>query len=136
LPYDIIEAYAKPDGSYPYSKKPEYYTDFTTNHNGVSTRFASKIYLSLQGDSVKTIVKNDSIACYYLKLKNVYVQYEPKGVYEIFIEANTKMYFFTTEKPVVLMFLKRHGSLYFILLTAEADGNLDPELLNKLVRNQ
>jgi hypothetical protein len=127
LKNDVVETYTKPDGKVDYSV-PFHETQFTTNYKDPSTESISKIFLSLHGDSAQTITKNDSIASYYLKLKNVTVQYNQGGVKEIFIDANT------SDHPINLMFLKRSNSLYFLLLAPkDNDTKLNPDLLNNIV---
>jgi hypothetical protein len=131
---DIVENYKSEDGNFPNVSLPINETDFTTNYNGTSTDTASKIYLSLHGDSIHTMLKNDSIAYYFLKLKSVYISYAPKGTYDIYIQANTKFYFFTKNKPVSLMFIKKNNTVYFLLLTVkDTDEELYPNLLYKLI---
>lgn len=138
LEKDIIDSYKEPNGVFsnnttgvmPYNEN-----NFEINYKGESTESAIKIYLSLLGDSIKTIVKNDSIANYFLNVKNMFVQYKPDSVYQIFIEAKTHFYFFSEKQPVSLMFLKKNNTLYFLLLTIRNDDDkLDPNLLYKLVK--
>jgi hypothetical protein len=134
---DVIEKSDEPEGSFPVSRIPYDETTCITTYKGTSTEAASKIYLSLNGDSVRTVFKNDSIACYYLKLKNASVQYKLNGVYEIYVRSNTKLYFFSSEPSVSLMFLKKQNYLYFLLLTVNDDKvKLDPDLLNKLISKE
>jgi hypothetical protein len=134
---DVVEKSGDADGSFPASRIPYDETTCTITYNGTSTEAASKIYLSLNGDSVRTVFKNDSIACYYLKLKNASVQYTLHGVYEIYMQSNAKLYFFSTEPSVSLMFLKKQNYLYFLLLTVNDDKvKLDPDLLNKLISKE
>jgi len=137
LEKDIINSYKKPDGfssSSTVGIAPYNENNFVINYRAESTESASKIYLSLLGDSIKTIVRNDSIANYFLNVKNMFVQYKPDSVYQIYIEAKSNFYFFTQKQPVSLMFLRKNNSLYFLLLTVKNDGDkLDPSLLYNLV---
>ncbi|MBB6126371.1 hypothetical protein [Mucilaginibacter lappiensis] len=130
---DLAETHTTEGYSFPDAKLPFNEGGFTTNYNVISKDAASKIYLSLRGDSIHTLLKNDSVAYYFLKLQQVYISYVPKGVYDIYIQANTKFYFFSKKQPVSLMFLKRNDALYFLLLTVnDADEKLPPNLLYDL----
>jgi hypothetical protein len=125
---DIV--FAQADGEIPNSTVPsdgEYLTSgFSTN----SPDTVQKLYLSLQGDSIKTIKKNDTLVYYYLEVKNAYVQYHPKGLYQIYMQAKPKFYFITKETPVIMMFFKQYGQLYYLCMTPkETNTNLDPDLL-------
>jgi hypothetical protein len=131
---DIIESYKNPEGDFPDNKFSWNENDFTVNYNAISEGIASKIYLSLHGDSIKTILKNDSVACYYLKLKEAFVQYRANDVYEIYSNAKSHLWFFTQAQSVSLMFLKKNNSFYFLLLSAkESNRKLDPCLLSELI---
>lgn len=111
---------------------PNNISNITTNYNPESNTTASKIYLSLFGDSVTTVVKNDSLACYYLKSKNVTIQYSPNGVKEMFIE---KKYFYNSNEPIDIMFLKRNNQLYYLFLVSKnEDYKLSPNMLLNMIR--
>jgi hypothetical protein len=138
LEKDIIDSYKEPNGfssSNTVGVAPYNENNFEINYKGESTETASKIYLSLLGDSIKTIVKNDSIANYFLNVKGMFVQYKPDNVYQFYIEAKKHFYFFSEKQPVSLMFLKKNNILYFLLLTTKNDEDkLDSNLLYKLVK--
>jgi len=108
---------------------PLYEANFQSGYKVNSTESASKIYLSLVGDSIKTVIKNDTIASYYLKLKYVCIKYFPNGVPEIKIDAENK------RQAVCITFLTKRNSLYFFLLTTKlGNTNLDPVLVSKLLK--
>lgn len=130
---DLSETHTAEGCCFPKAKLPFNEGGFTTNYNVISKDTASKIYLSIQGDSIRSSIKNDSVAYHFLKLQQVYISYVPKGVYDIYIQANTKFYFFSKKQPASLMFLKRNGALYFLLLTVnDAGEKLPPNLLYSL----
>lgn len=129
---DIMESHEEPSATMAESYLPNNISNITTNYNPESNTIASKIYLSLVGDSVTTIVKNDSLACYTLKSKNVTIQYSPNGVKEIFIE---KKDFYTSNEPIEIMFLKRNSRLYYLFLASKnEDSKLSPNMLFNIVR--
>lgn len=133
---DIIEAYTKPTGKITYCvffDEPE----FITNYKDPSTESASKIYLSLCGDSAKTVLKNDSISSYYLKLKNIYIQYEHNSAYEIYIKPKMEWNASAEKKSVDLMFFKKNNVVYFLLFASNSNNvSLNPDLLHKLVSKE
>jgi len=132
---DIVEGHKKISGGFSGSEMSYHENNIFTNYRAISQDKASKIYLSLYGDSVRTVLKNDSVAYYYLKMEKAYVQYNLGGIYEIFAESDKKLFFFSKNRPVSLLFLKKRDSLYFLLLTTNDDNTkLDPDLLYKLVR--
>lgn len=129
---DIIESHEDPSATTFESYLTSNISNITTNYNPESNKTASKIYLSMVGDSITTIVKNDSVACYYLKPKNVTVQYSPNGIKEMFIE---KKYFYTSDEPIEIMFLKRNNQLYYLFLASKnEDYRLSPNLLLSFIR--
>lgn len=134
LNQNLVESYKKIESTIGDGYLPEYETDYTTNYKSKSPDTISKIYLSLDGDSIRTLVKNDSVACYSLELKKVGVQYHT-GVNEILIEAKTSFLFFKHKQPIGLLFLKKHETLYFLTLSSKNKAlKLNPDLLIKLIK--
>ena len=128
---DIVESYKKPSSTIAESYLPIDVPNITINYIPESKKSASKIYLSLVGDSVTTIVKNDSVVCYYLKPKNVVVQYSPNGVKEIFIEKE----YYSPDEPIDMMFIKKKSRLYCLLMGPQkAKFKLFPNLLFDMVK--
>jgi hypothetical protein len=131
---NIVEDYKESKSVVSDRYLPNNKVDFTSNYITISSENISKIYLSLYGDSIRTITKNDSVAYYYLKLKNVSIQHQPNGVKEIFIDAKTEFYLFTKKPQISLAFIRKQNSLYFLLLAAKDDSTqLDSDLLQKLI---
>lgn len=85
---------------------------------------ASKIYLNLSGDQTQLILKNDSIAYYYSKLESFSIKYklnDPQDFFGSIKDENSTQRF-----PIEIMFIKRNGKLYLILMSPE---NLSERLI-------
>jgi hypothetical protein len=106
---------------------------FKTDYLSKGSNKISKINLTLFGDSLKTIVKNDSIVNYNLKLKNLSVSYNSSNVEAIFCDASEGLNQFS-EIPLSIAFVKKKGSLYFILFAPKTSNlKFDQSLLYNLV---
>jgi len=90
---------------------------------------ASKVFLHLNGDSIATIIKSDTVRSYYLKMKSFSLKYEKNGIDDLFAISKGN------SVPVYLVFIKRKESLYFIFMSVNYDDSLQPKLLNKLFLN-
>jgi hypothetical protein len=88
---------------------------------------ASKVHLNIEGDEVTTIVRNDTIASYYLKMKSLSVQYKNDGLNDLVGTAKRD------NIPTAILFLKRKKELYFILMSVNYNDPLNPNLLYSLV---
>jgi hypothetical protein len=87
----------------------------------------SLLYFKFSGDSIKSIVKNDSLYCYYLKFKTFSINYnnEPYDVIGNADESNI---------PASIAFKKRGDFLYIIIITvAKGKEELQPGLLYSLI---
>lgn len=77
---------------------------------------ASEIYLAFRGDLLKTVAKNDTVACYYMKGYRFSMRYgkdEPADIY-----AETKKDPFVRQKlPMSILLLRRGKSVYFVLMS-------------------
>jgi hypothetical protein len=93
-------------------KKGYFEVDFLPD----STR-VSNVHLILDGDSVKTIIKNDSIASYYFKMKKLSVGYKD--------EVTKNIYMTNTDNPIPSMvcFLIYKKSTYFVFISALSSNN-------------
>ena len=110
---------------------PFYEKNFLANYKSISMEKASKIYLILEGDTIKTI-KNDSVAFYNLNVGKLAVQFKLTGneLNEIHYES------VSGNAALNLLFLKRNGKLFFLTLSSkEANAKIDPDLLLKLINN-
>jgi hypothetical protein len=121
-------AFAKSTGgiTVPFQEK-----GFNLDYRSTSIDTASKIHVSLNGDSITTVASNDSIVCYYLKVARFAVKYNNSDINEVYA-AGFVLY---KNTPANIMFYKKNNVLYFLTLTPDdkADGKMDPALLNKLI---
>jgi len=99
-----------------------------------ASRPVSSIYLSLAGDSIRNTILNDSTICYHLICSNLSVrfgQYEPV---DIFVEGKKRLLGIQNDIPMDLMFLKRQGAVYQLLMTPhDRKGLIAPDLLYHIV---
>jgi len=100
------------------------------------THPVSEVYLTLSGDSLKTIAENDSIAAYHLLCKNLSVRYEENGLVDIFVIGKENI-LGAPIIPMDILFLRRQKNLYFLLLTPKSQNKVvPPELLyNIFIKN-
>lgn len=119
---NIIESHEKAKGVPPQIKSSYNSNNFRIDYNGKSKDTVSKIYLTLNTGEHYIYHKNDSIAYYYLSLKKGYLQYKQEGIYEISIEAKKQFYLFNLEKPIVIIFLKKKGFIYFMTIQNKDDN--------------
>lgn len=109
---------------------------FETSFQRFEKRNPTKIHLFLYGESTRTIIKNDSVASYYLKLKNCAVCYDQSDNKAIYIDANQGLEAYSNI-PINIMFIKKHNSLYFILLApTDPNAKLAPDLLGSLIADK
>jgi hypothetical protein len=91
------------------------------------TRRTSKIFLSLNGDSLSNGILNDSIASYHLLCKNLSIKYEKNGVVQVFMDGGEIA-------PSDLLFLKRGKIVYFMLMTtAKPNSYIPGDILYDLI---
>jgi len=129
---DIAEVFAKSERTGNIVYVPISENGLTVDYRSTSLISPSKIHLTMYGDSIRSIAKNDSLYCDYIKLGDFSIRYEHSDVNEISAENNQSLA--VNKRPVILMFFKRHKSLYFLLLTAnDLSTKLDPTLLYKLI---
>jgi hypothetical protein len=88
---------------------------------------ASNILLDLNGDSITSVIKNDTVKSYYFKMKSFSLKYEKSSLDDLFGIAHG------TNVPAYIVFLKRNESLYFIFMSVNYDDSLQPKSLNTLL---
>ena len=94
----------------------------------------SKIYLTLAGDSLQSVVKNDSIIGYHLLCNNFSIRYAESGPIDIFVVGKEKRLGATAVIPMDLLFLKRNGEIYLLMMTPNsAQSTIAPDLLYNVV---
>lgn len=131
---DIIMSHNKPKGNMGFTLP---YTEhgFKILYKDSPSEPISQIYLSLFGDSIKIILKNDTIANYFLQLKNAYIQLDDQKNYDIYIKSKTRLFFFPSTVPINITFLKKNNFLYFLLLySKDGTAEITSTLLYKLIQ--
>jgi hypothetical protein len=62
-----------------------YYADYNDEKG-------SNLYFSLNGNSIKTVVRNDSLAGFDLKLAKMYLQYKKNGIFQLYGLDNNSLF--------------------------------------------
>lgn len=86
-----------------------------------------QVYLTLYGDSIENTLRNDTAVAYNLKCKNLSIRYGNDGPIDLYIKSNK------SEIPLSILFYRKNGSLYVLLLSPNKSRSLDPQLLPSLV---
>jgi hypothetical protein len=96
----------------------------------------SDLNLVLNGVSIRKIIENDSALAYCLKCRNMSVTYGKSEPVDIFIEGQREI-IGTATIPMDLLFLKRNGFLYIVILTPLNSKDAIPcWLLYKLIMDK
>jgi len=96
----------------------------------LDTLSASSIYLTLYGDSIKSIIKKNTVQGYFIINKESSISYKNDGVVNLFIRTTDDKY----PLPSIFLFLVHQKSLYFICISAlNSKNKLDIKMVNKLV---
>jgi hypothetical protein len=131
---DIIETNKTPNGIPPNQRSDFGEGNFRIIYNCVSNDTISKLYLAIDGDSTSIRYKNDSSIYYYSYLKSADIQYKPEGINEIDITSERNVYFWEQRKPIAIMFICKHGFLYFIALCGRNKSALvSPDMLYNMI---
>lgn len=97
--------------------------DNEINFVGISNRISvndndndkpSNIFISFGGSGFSKSEKNDTIADYFFKCKNLSIKYKTNGHQEVFVNANGS-------KPLEIIFLKKEMKLFLIFITPKKD---------------
>jgi len=93
------------------------------------TDSVAKLNYRFEGSPIRTIAKNDSVICQYLKFKNMSVSYnDDNTTYDIIAKVND-----SRDIPISVEFIKRGGFLYIMLLTQLTTNNeFQADLLYKI----
>lgn len=96
---------------------------------------AKKVYLTIDGDSVRTIVKNDSLAVFYVHFRKVSIKYNVDSINDIVISTKEDE-LKGDELPMNLAFVKHHNSLYLIVmsLSSNEEQQLLPNALLQMLK--
>lgn len=93
----------------------------------------SHLYISLSGDSIEELAKNDSLISIHLLCNNFSVRYSESGPVDLIFEASRENYirhFISLD----LLLLKQKKSLYLFFLTPlDRNDVVSPDLLNEII---
>ena len=122
------------------------YEEYNTVFNG-SYQFYSRInlptktdhvFLTLAGDSISNIVKNDSIFSYHLYCDNISMRYSPKNIIDIYAKGAPAPPFGNKKFiSMNILFIKRANILYTLMLfPLDYEVHAPPDLLYDIVLNK
>lgn len=98
------------------------------------THPVSKIYLTLSGDSLKIIAKNDSVMAYHLRCKNFSLRYGENNPVDIFVKGKEGSLGRTPVIPMDILFLRRQKNVFLFVLTPRNDDyDVPAELLYRII---
>ena len=99
-----------------------------------SEKISSHIFLTLAGDSLQEVSKNDSVISYHLICKNFSIQYGKTGPVDIYMVGDEIGFGRTIDMPLDLLFLRRGNAIYFfIMLPDNYHAAIEPDLLLNIV---
>jgi len=95
------------------------------------------IRLTFAGDSFKTLLKNDSVAYYYLMFRNFSISYGKSGVVDLAAEVKGSSIFQKRRQPIEILFLRKNDNLYLLMMSVNQNKiNLEPGSLYKIINSQ
>lgn len=92
-------------------------------------RKGTKIYLTLDGDSLNTFKQNDSIVSYNLICKNISIRYGQNDAVDIFIESKKGSFVNSQNIPMSILFFRRSNNIYLLLLSSDKPNSPIPNNL-------
>lgn len=93
---------------------------------------ASKIYLTLSGDSLQTAFKSDTTIGYHLLFKNFSIKYSSNDPIDLFVKSDNG-----SNVPIDILFLNRNKSCYLLLMTSnDVNAPISADLLYKVVNDK
>lgn len=95
----------------------------------------SNIHLTFYGDSLTTVISNDSILSYHLLCKNSSFSYNENSSVDMILEGNQNFYGITPV-PADILFMKRNNALYVLLLIPKSGTIIKPGLLYDIVNSK
>jgi len=109
-----------------YTNIPSYKFEFEMK-TGKPPINISSVHFTFNGDSITSIVKNDSVYCYYYKFKSFGIAYNSES-YEIIAKADK------SNLPGSVAFIKKGNFLYIILMSMNRFGTvIQPDLLYSII---
>jgi hypothetical protein len=104
---------------------PSFNFDMNINEGKIS--YVSKVNFKFDGDSIKSIINNDSLRCYYYRFNTFSISYND-GFYDILAKADR------SDIPASVLFKKKGNFLYVILMSvAKGKEEMEPQLLYSLI---
>ena len=98
------------------------------------TTAAKRLYLTVEGDSLLGLIKNDTLCYYYLKCSKFSLCYDEKEPNDFVIETVPPIIYTVKELPFNVAFIKQNNSLYFVFLSVEDAKQVMPaDMLLKLI---
>ena len=96
---------------------------------------ASSIKISLQGDAIDTLIKNDSTLSLYSNFKILSVKYDKSDTPAIWAMSEGKYPAIPTRNfPMDITFIKKHKAVYFIAMSVNKSAvEMEPNKLNSLI---
>ena len=106
---------------------------FRFQYKSGTTPLAKNIYLTLSGDSIISLSKNDSIVSFHLLCDNMSLRYGKSDPVDIFFEANKK--FLSRQKvPVDILFYKNNDGVNMFVMVSNSRGDtISPNYLLRIV---
>ncbi len=96
----------------------------------LDTLSATNISLTFYGDSIKSLIKNDTVEGYYLKNKEFSINYKKDGVVNILMKTAESEY----SLPSVLLFLVHQKKMYFICISVRhRNDKFNMKVINDLI---
>jgi hypothetical protein len=96
----------------------------------LDTLSATNISLTLYGDSIRSLIKNDTVAGYYFMNKVFSISYKKNRVVNLFMKTTESEY----ALPTLLLFLVHQKSLYFICISVrDPKDKFNMNVINKLI---
>jgi hypothetical protein len=95
---------------------------------------AKHVFLTIFGDSLSNMFRNDTIDCFYLRLNKISIEFKNDKIANIIVNRKTS---FSERIPMEFILIKRKTGLYFAFLTSNNENEiLDKDLPNKIFRMQ
>jgi len=104
-------------------------------YKGGKSKPISQVYLSIGGDSVSTVVKNDSLASYHLLCENLSFKYSPDEPTDLYFESRIDFEAVEYQKiSLDILLLRKTGALYLLIMAPiDNTASIDPKLLYDIV---
>lgn len=97
-----------------------------------------QVYLTLGGDSISTVIENDSVVSYHLRCHDFSIKYALNEPVDLIFQAKKNADDLDYNPPYMdVLFLKRKKALYLLLMAPiTAKKPIDPKLLNSIITGE